>query len=154
MNLIKQSKIALLTAFVLLFIALLPARTVSAHTPASIEKTSQKPDQISVIKIKIKIIIIIIRKKKGVVEIGGMRMAGNTKSLENNEVLAEAYVDGGKFFIQPLKGEVAKSQFILSDGFKVSKEVGLKLGEKGGFSLKAGKIDFTTTNLGNFEIQD
>lgn len=83
-----------------------------------------------------------------------MRLAGDKKSLENNEVLADAYVEGGKFFIQPLKGEAAKSQYILSDGFRVSNAMGLKLGEKGGFGLKAGKLDLISTSLGNFEIQD
>ncbi|MDX2247389.1 MAG: hypothetical protein SF052_11455 [Bacteroidia bacterium] len=53
-----------------------------------------------------------------------------------------------------MKGEGAQGQLTIPDGFKVNNAVGLKLGEKGAFGLKAGNIDFRVNKLGNFEIQD
>lgn len=108
------------------------------------------------IKIKIKIIIIVKKKKKkGVVEATGIRVLAGDKNteLKANEILMEVSREGNHFIIMPLKGAHANSILIFQEGFKVSKEVSLKLGSKEPFSLKAAKKGIRVNTLGNFEIQ-
>ncbi len=109
------------------------------------------------IKIKIKIIIIIKKKKKkGVVEAVGIRVPQESKTIElaSNEILLEVSREGNSFLMRPLKGEFANSIIIFQEGFKVSKEVSLKLGSKEPFALKAAQKGIRVNTLGNFEIQD
>ncbi|MGB0932570.1 MAG: hypothetical protein ACPGVB_17430 [Chitinophagales bacterium] len=108
------------------------------------------------IKIKIIIIIIIKKKKKGVVEVVGTRVAenGTRTRLKENEILAEASREGKNFFLMPLKGIYANSQYGFPPSFKVSKEVSAKLGIRVPFGLKASKILMGVKKMGNFEIQD
>lgn len=152
MILSKKITSTLLTAIIAFLIAFAPFNTVSANSIPVGDEVVISVDGVT--KIKIKIIIIIIIKKKGVVEIKDMKLAGNAKGLENNEVLADVSIRDGKFFLMPVRGRHAKSQFIMPAKFKVSPEVSLKLGEKKGLYLKAGKADLRTSKLGNFEIQD
>ncbi|MEZ4829326.1 MAG: hypothetical protein R3C61_24015 [Bacteroidia bacterium] len=140
-----------LSAFFAMLIAFMPEQSVSA---APVVKTDGIQTSFGESKVIIKIIIIIKRRKAGIAEIENIRLAGDSKSLVNNEVLADAYVEGGKLFILPLKGEGVQGQLLVPAGFKVNNAVGLKLGEKGGFGLKAGKMDFGPNKMGNFEIQD
>ncbi|MEZ4883623.1 MAG: hypothetical protein R3E32_02710 [Chitinophagales bacterium] len=108
------------------------------------------------IKIKIKIIIIVKKKKKGVVEAVGIRVPQESKTTElaSNEILLEVSREGNSFLMRPLKGELANSILMVPQGFKVSKEVSLKLGSKEPFGLKATMKDIRVNSLGNFEIQD
>ncbi|MEZ4883622.1 MAG: hypothetical protein R3E32_02705 [Chitinophagales bacterium] len=108
------------------------------------------------IKIKIIIIIIIKKKKKGVVEVVGTRIAeqGLKTQLKENEVLAEATRDGKEFFIMPLKGVHANSEYGFPPSFKLSKDVSLKLGSERPLGLKAIRVEMNVNKMGNFEIQD
>ncbi len=108
------------------------------------------------IKIKIIIIIIIKKKKKGAVEVIGTRVAENgTKTqLKENEILAEATRDGGTFFLMPLKGVHANSEYGFPPSFKVSKEVSLKLGSKQPFGLKATRMDMGVNKVVRFQMKD
>jgi len=152
MNGSKKIIFTFLTALLALTFTFSPNTYVSANNLSNADELCLAAEGTT--KIKIKIIIIIIIKKKKVVEITDMRLAGDSKNLRKNEILADAYIEEGKLFIYPSRGIAARSQYIVSDGFKVSKEVSLKMGAKGELSLKAGKIDLVTNKLGNFEIQD
>lgn len=135
-----------------MLIAFLPANTASAHVP--VMKTDGIQSSFGEQKIVIKIIIIIKRKAAGVAEVTGLRMAGSAQNLENNEVLAEAYTENGQLYLRALKGEALSAQILMPNGFQVSEAVGLKLGEKGAFKVKGGKLEPTVNKMGNFEIQD
>lgn len=108
------------------------------------------------IKIKIKIIIIIKKKKKGVVEAAGIRVLAGDKSrdLKENEILMEMSREGNNILMRPIRGTHSNSFLIIPQGFKVSKEVSLKLGSKTPLTLKAAKKGIRVNSLGNFEIQD
>ncbi|MFK7906831.1 MAG: hypothetical protein AB8B69_16985 [Chitinophagales bacterium] len=108
------------------------------------------------IKIKIIIIIIIKKKKKGVVEVVGTRVAkqGMKTQLKENEILAEATRDGKDFFLMPLKGVYANSEYGFPPSFKVSKEVSAKLGIRVPFGLKASRIIMGVNKKGSFAMKD
>ncbi|MFK7906832.1 MAG: hypothetical protein AB8B69_16990 [Chitinophagales bacterium] len=108
------------------------------------------------IKIKIKIIIIIKKKKKkGVVEAMGIRVLAGDKNteLKENEILMEMSREGNNILMQPIRGTHSNSILIIPQGFKVSKEVSLKLGSKRPLTLKAAQKGIRVNTLGNFEIQ-
>lgn len=124
----------------------------SANLPAE-EKTEE------VGKLRIKIIIIIIIKKKtdrGVIaEVSDIRLATSGGSLKANEVAATAELSGGKLSLKLDKSSTKVAQLIMPQGFKVSREVSLKLGSKTNVVMSGGTTMFRETNsLGNFEIQD
>lgn len=150
-NLKINLRFLVLPLLALLFLAL-PTTQASAHL-ASFETRSTEMME-SNLKIKVIIIIFFKKKKKGVYEVAGMRLAEKGAKVGENQILMEVSLQDSTFFIMPmsLKGD-QKGFLVMPSGFKVSKEVGLKLGEKGGFSLKAGKIELAPNSLGNFEIQ-
>lgn len=152
MSLSKKFSTALLSLTMMLLLCFAPTQQAQAHQIATDATTVLAPNGEA--KIKIKIVIIIIIKKKGVAEVQGFYEAGDLNALKSNQILADAYVEGGKFFIMPLKGEAMKSLLILPKNIKMSKSVSLKLGSKKPLGLKAGKIDFRTSKMGNFDIQD
>lgn len=133
--------------------------TLSPYSPTTPNFIAPEP---SALKIKIVIIIVIKKKKKkGVYEVESMRLAGErgirVPNLKENEILAEASVEGDSFIIYPIKGKALKagSFYGFPPSFKVSKEVSAKLGIKTPMSLKASKLKALKANsLGNFEIQD
>ena len=150
MKSIKQFYFVIVMAMLSIAFILSPQTTQAHH----VIESKAPPAHEEYAKITIKIIIIIGKKKKGFAEVLGMRPAGKSSSLSSNQLLVEAFVRENKMFIKPLKGEAMKSQLIIPKSFTVSKELGLKLGQKGGFTLGRGQIDLGSTKLGNFEIQD
>ena len=102
------------------------------------------------------IIIIIKKKKKGVVEVIGTRLAenGTRTRLKENEVLAEVTRNDKDFFIMPLKGVYANSQYGFPPSFKVSKEVSAKLGIRVPFGLKATRIIMGVNKRGVSAMKD
>ncbi|MEZ4777622.1 MAG: hypothetical protein R3D00_30890 [Bacteroidia bacterium] len=141
-----------LSAVFAMLIAFLPANTASAHVP--VMKTDGIQSSFGEQKIIIKIIIIIKRKAAGVAEITGLRMAGKSQSLENNEILAEAYTENGQLYLRALQGEALSAKILMPDGFLINQAIGLKLGEKGAFKVKGGRFEPIVNKMGNFEIQD
>ena len=120
--------------------------------------TEEKTEEVAPL-LKIKIIIIIIIKKKtskGVIaEVSGIKLGDGGGRLKANQVAATAELRGGTLSLKLDKSSTKVAQFIMPRGFKVSKEVSLKLGSKSNIVMSGGSTMVRGTNsLLQFEIQD
>jgi hypothetical protein len=139
-----------------LLMAFFSISSASAHTTLLPEELTPQTESITEAPNAVIIIIIIIKKKKkGVAEIVDMYPAeSKSQELAANQIMAQASVEGGQLRLKALRGTHAKNLLVLPKGLQVSAELGSLVGATGSFGLKAGKVDFRTSKLGNFEIQD
>ncbi len=135
-----------------------------AHLPGMADVIANTPEGI-----RIKIVIIIIIRKKGVAEVRDIRLA-NSSDLRRNQILAEAEVRNGRFYVKPVEDNLGGQEIetlVVPEryqvGPRVSKELGLcvcDLAEMLGVYedslpwLRRGRMNYSVGEVGSFDIED
>ena len=148
-----KSLISVLSMIALFFVS---GQLNAAPSMSPMLPLEEKAEEVDMLKEKI-IIIFIIKKKtsRGIIaEVSGL-VLGDGNTLEKNTITATVELRDGKLAVRLDKSSTKIAQFIMPRGFKVSKEVSLKLGSKTSIVMSGGTTMFRGPNsLGNFEIQD
>ena len=148
-----KSLISVLSLVALFFVS---GQLNAAPSMSPMLPLEEKAAELDMFKEKI-IIIFIIKKKtsRGIIaEVSGL-VLGQGNALKKNEVAVTAQLNGHTLSLKLDKSSTKIAQLIMPGGFKVPKEVSLKLGSKTSIVMSGGSTMFRGPNsLGNFEIQD